>query len=79
MLSDLVLGLILKTTRDDRPRATTIADFCDRYSISKVTFWRRAKKGLTPPVRRIGKSCFILVDEEAAWLERVKNNELANG
>lgn len=49
--------------------ALTIRDFCDKYRIHRVTFYRNARRGLMPRTVKIGSSTRILAEDVDAWLE----------
>ena len=51
-------------------KAITIADFCSKYQIHRSTFYRNLKRGLMPPIIKIGKGSRILFEDEQAWLEK---------
>ena len=48
--------------------AYTIADFCAKYNIHRSTFYRNLKRGLLPPVIKLGTATRILAEDEQAWL-----------
>ena len=54
------------------PTAITIAQFCAKYNVHRATFYRNLKRGLMPPIIKIGTATRILVEDEMAWLERVR-------
>lgn len=58
------------------PLSSTIRQFCDRYNINPATYYRRVKKGLAPPYKKIGRSSLILEEDERQWREQVRNGEL---
>jgi predicted DNA-binding transcriptional regulator AlpA len=59
-----------------QPSSSSIADFCSRYNMSRATFYRRLKRGLAPPYHKIGRSSVILLEDELAWLDRLRRGEL---
>jgi len=48
--------------------AYTIAEFCQKYKVHRSTFYRNLKRGLMPPVVKIGSATRILAEDEEAWL-----------
>ena len=50
--------------------ACTVAQFCAKYKVHRSTFYRNLKRGLMPPVIKIGWSTRILREDEEAWLSR---------
>ena len=55
------------------PTAITIAQFCAKYNVHRATFYRNLKRGLMPPIIKIGTATRILPDDEAAWLSRQRD------
>ena len=54
------------------PNAYTVAQFCAKYKVHRSTFYRNLKRGLMPPVIKIGSSTRILREDEEAWIESAK-------
>ena len=52
--------------------ALTVAQFCAKYGVHRSTFYRNRKRGLMPPVIKIGSATRILVEDEKAWLEKMR-------
>ena len=48
--------------------ASTIAQFCTRYGIHRSTFYRNLKRGVMPPVVKLGSASRILYEDEQTWL-----------
>lgn len=53
--------------------ALTIAEYCQKYHIHRSTFYRNVKKGLMPPIIKVGNATRILVEDEQAWLSAQRN------
>jgi hypothetical protein len=45
--------------------------------MDRSIFYRRAKLGLVPRYRKLGRHSVILDEDETVWLDRLKNGELA--
>jgi predicted DNA-binding transcriptional regulator AlpA len=52
----------------EKQTAYTIAEFCQKYAIHRSTFYRNLKRGLMPPVIKLGAATRILAEDERAWL-----------
>ena len=58
------------------PIALPVDEFCSKYRIHRSTFYRNLKKGLMPPIVKIGNSTRILSEDELAWLHQRKQHTL---
>ncbi len=67
----------MSTSPDSLPRASSIKNFCSRYGMNPSTYYRRLKRGLVPPPRKIGTTSRILIEDEEVWLERLRAGDLA--
>ncbi len=67
----------MSTNPDSLPRASSIKSFCSRYEMHPSTYYRRLKRGLVPPPRKIGTASRILAEDEEAWLEHLRAGDLA--
>jgi excisionase family DNA binding protein len=65
--------------QSQRQTALTIAEFCQKLNIHRSTFYRNVKKGLMPPIIKVGSATRILVEDEQAWLctQRQRASEYA--
>jgi len=56
-----------------RPRS--IDDFCERHGFCRSFFYKYLNE--MPAVTKIGNRVFILEKDEAAWVEKQQDNQLA--
>jgi excisionase family DNA binding protein len=49
----------------------TIKDFCERFSVSRTTFYRQHAAG-TLPVRKVGRATRIRVVDAEAWAAKLR-------
>jgi hypothetical protein len=50
-------------------KAYTIPQFCEAYNMSIWTYYRIAKDGIGPKIRKVGHKTLIGVDDAEAWFE----------
>ncbi len=54
-----------------RPQSFTIAEFCQRHSICRSSYYALRSEGLAPAEYRIGRAVRITRDAETAWLKQM--------
>jgi predicted DNA-binding transcriptional regulator AlpA len=59
---------------DDTNGAITLQDFCDRYKLSRSTFYELRKRGLGPREMRIGRRVLIPRRAIREWEETMSDN-----
>ena len=54
----------------------TIADFCEKYQISRAAYYRNAKRGRMPHAIKVGGATRILVTDELVWIAQQRREAL---
>jgi excisionase family DNA binding protein len=49
----------------------SISDFCERFGVSRTTFYRQHNAGKLP-IRKIGRATRIRLTDAHAWVESLK-------
>jgi excisionase family DNA binding protein len=49
----------------------TIKDFCERFSVSRSTFYRQRAAGILP-IRKVGRSTRIRVSDAETWASKLE-------
>jgi predicted DNA-binding transcriptional regulator AlpA len=65
-----------KRAPDDEP-PLTVDEFCRRYNMSRSTFYRMRRKGLTPNEMRVGRKGLITLASAREWDRRMVREEKA--
>lgn len=53
--------------------AFTIEEFCERFRISKVTYWRMQRNGTAPRELRIGRKVVITAEASQEWVSAMES------
>jgi predicted DNA-binding transcriptional regulator AlpA len=64
-----------RTARPHAPvplRAYSIPQFCEAYNMSVWTYYRIAKDGIGPKIRKVGSKTLIGIADAEAWFEKRK-------
>ncbi len=54
----------------------TVKDFCERYSVSRTTFYRQRNAGALP-IRKVGRATRIHIADAEKWAASLSQSDMA--
>lgn len=55
--------------------AISVKDFCLQFGIGLTTYYTNRKKGLYPPIRKVGKRSLILLSDIDDWVDGLRSDQ----